>query len=232
MCERSASSASVGPSGVLQVLWKHRKRQPERSNRYRRAVIVNNVVDLALVLTTPVVDFLAVLMVLAGDGSGLLRLAAWTLFVQGFSTAIGARLDGERLRSLWYLPAQVVVYSLLLVPRAADLVGLGRDRTARELEQARSAGDAARHRRARPSVMKEHTHVDSLTNASHDHRPDRPCARWPLRRQQDRNRRPGSSESMSPASRSGRSSSTTSAVAVERSVWSGSLAGSSSCFSP
>lgn len=103
--------------GTLQAMWKHRHAVAERGPGGalgRRGLPYLAVFQVALPLTAPAVDILAVY--------GLLFLpwakiaAAWLglLLLQTMTAGYALRLDGERYGPLWSLPAQQVVYRQLM----------------------------------------------------------------------------------------------------------------------
>ena len=103
--------------GTLQAMWKHKRAVAERgaSGRFgRRCLTYLTVFQVALPLVAPVMDVFAVygLLVLSP-----LRVAAvWAAFtgVQLATAVYAFRLDNERLRPLWVLPLQQVVYRQML----------------------------------------------------------------------------------------------------------------------
>jgi cellulose synthase/poly-beta-1,6-N-acetylglucosamine synthase-like glycosyltransferase/peptidoglycan/xylan/chitin deacetylase (PgdA/CDA1 family) len=103
--------------GTMQAMWKHRRAVTERgqSGRFGRYCLTYLALfQVLLPLTAPVVDIFSLY--------GLMFLnpvhvaAFWLLFVlaQALAGAYALRLDGERLRSLWMLPLQQVVYRQLM----------------------------------------------------------------------------------------------------------------------
>ncbi len=103
--------------GTMQAMWKHRHAVVERgqSGRFGRYCLSYLVFfQVLLPLTAPVVDVSSLY--------GLMFLnpvhvaVFWCAFmaVQGLAAAYALRLDGERLRTLWALPLQQVVYRQLM----------------------------------------------------------------------------------------------------------------------
>lgn len=103
--------------GTLQAMWKHRRSmiQRGRSGRFgRRCLPYLTVFQVALPLFAPAVDIFALYGMVFLDPA---RLAlSWVVFVslQALAGAYALRLDGERLRPLWTLPLQQVVYRQLM----------------------------------------------------------------------------------------------------------------------
>jgi cellulose synthase/poly-beta-1,6-N-acetylglucosamine synthase-like glycosyltransferase len=103
--------------GTLQAIWKHRAAVTERgaSGRFgRRGLPYLLTFQVLLPLLAPVVDIAALAQILAGQGAraGI----AWLVFlaVQLAGAVYAFRLDGERLRTLWALPLQQLVYRQLM----------------------------------------------------------------------------------------------------------------------
>jgi cellulose synthase/poly-beta-1,6-N-acetylglucosamine synthase-like glycosyltransferase len=103
--------------GTLQSMWKHKGAlvQPGRSGRFgRRCLPYLTIFQVALPLFAPAVDIFALY--------GLVFLnpvtvaASWLAFVvaQALAAAYALKLDHERLRTLWVLPLQQVVYRQLM----------------------------------------------------------------------------------------------------------------------
>lgn len=113
--------------GTLQAMWKHRHAIVERgaSGRLgRRGLPYLLIFQVALPLLAPVVDVATVAGMFTGRGTEL--VTAWLVFlaVQVFSAVYAFHLDGERLRTLWALPLQQLVYRqvmyLVVVQSAAS----------------------------------------------------------------------------------------------------------------
>ncbi len=103
--------------GTMQAMWKHRRSVVEHgeSGRFgRRCLTYLAVFQVVLPLFAPAVDLFALYGVLFLDP--VAPVLMWTAFV-GAQTAAGGYalwLDGERLRPLWALPLQQVVYRQLM----------------------------------------------------------------------------------------------------------------------
>jgi len=103
--------------GTMQAMWKHRRAVIERgkSGRFGRYCLTYMAFfHVLLPLIAPVVDVFSIygLMFL-----NPVRVALfWLSFValQGLAGGYALRLDGEKLRSLWVLPVQQVVYRQLM----------------------------------------------------------------------------------------------------------------------
>nr|WP_202421349.1 bifunctional polysaccharide deacetylase/glycosyltransferase family 2 protein [Actinomadura rayongensis] len=103
--------------GTLQAMWKHRASVAHRgpSGRFgRRALPYLALFQVVLPLFAPAVDLFALFGVLFLDP--VAPAATWALFVaaQAAAGAYALWLDGERIRPLWALPLQQVVYRQLL----------------------------------------------------------------------------------------------------------------------
>ncbi len=103
--------------GTLQSMWKHRRCLAETgpSGRFgRRCLLYLAFFQVLLPLTAPVVDLAAIygLMFL----SPVAVAAFWLGFnaMQMLAGAYALALDGERIRSIWTLPLQQVVYRQLM----------------------------------------------------------------------------------------------------------------------
>jgi cellulose synthase/poly-beta-1,6-N-acetylglucosamine synthase-like glycosyltransferase/peptidoglycan/xylan/chitin deacetylase (PgdA/CDA1 family) len=103
--------------GTMQAMWKHRRAVIERgqSGRFGRYCLTYLALfHVLLPLTAPVVDVFSIygLMFLNPAKVALF----WLSFVvlQALAGGYALRLDGERLRSLWVLPLQQVVYRQLM----------------------------------------------------------------------------------------------------------------------
>ncbi|GGO96542.1 bifunctional polysaccharide deacetylase/glycosyltransferase family 2 protein [Wenjunlia tyrosinilytica] len=103
--------------GTLQAMWKHRRAFFETgpAGRFgRRGLSYLAVFRVVLPLLAPVIDVFALYGMLFRDpveaGCVWLGFLAIELLCAGFAL----RLDGERLRALWVMPLQVIVYRQLL----------------------------------------------------------------------------------------------------------------------
>jgi cellulose synthase/poly-beta-1,6-N-acetylglucosamine synthase-like glycosyltransferase len=103
--------------GTLQSMWKHKRAlfEGDRSGRFgRRCLPYLTIFQVVLPLFAPAVDVFALY--------GLVFLnpvtvaASWLAFAaaQALAAAYALWLDGERLRTLWVLPLQQVVYRQLM----------------------------------------------------------------------------------------------------------------------
>jgi cellulose synthase/poly-beta-1,6-N-acetylglucosamine synthase-like glycosyltransferase/peptidoglycan/xylan/chitin deacetylase (PgdA/CDA1 family) len=103
--------------GTMQSMWKHRRAIAEHgpSGRFgRRCLTYLTFFHVALPLVAPVVDMALIYGLIFLDP---LRVTAFWLgftILQMLSCAYALRLDRERLRTLWALPLQQVVYRQLL----------------------------------------------------------------------------------------------------------------------
>ncbi len=103
--------------GTLQSMWKHKGALVERgrSGRFgRRCLPYLTIFQVVLPIFAPAVDVFA-LYGLAFLDPGMVA-ASWLAFVaaQALAAAYALRLDGERLRTLWALPLQQIVYRQLM----------------------------------------------------------------------------------------------------------------------
>jgi cellulose synthase/poly-beta-1,6-N-acetylglucosamine synthase-like glycosyltransferase/peptidoglycan/xylan/chitin deacetylase (PgdA/CDA1 family) len=103
--------------GTLQSMWKHKRAlfQRGRSGRFgRRCLTYLMVFQVVLPLFAPAVDVFALYGVIFLDP--LTVGASWFAFVaaQTLASAYALRLDRERLRTLWVLPLQQLVYRQLM----------------------------------------------------------------------------------------------------------------------
>jgi cellulose synthase/poly-beta-1,6-N-acetylglucosamine synthase-like glycosyltransferase/peptidoglycan/xylan/chitin deacetylase (PgdA/CDA1 family) len=103
--------------GTLQSMWKHRRALVERgrSGRFgRRCLPYLTIFQVLLPLLAPAVDVFALYGLIFLDPVTV--AASWLAFVSGQALAAGyaLRLDRERLRSLWVLPFQQIVYRQLM----------------------------------------------------------------------------------------------------------------------
>jgi cellulose synthase/poly-beta-1,6-N-acetylglucosamine synthase-like glycosyltransferase len=103
--------------GTMQAMWKHRRAVIERgkSGRFGRCCLSYlTLFHVLLPLIAPVVDVFSLYGVMFLNPVKV--TAFWLLFVllQALAGAYALRLDSERLRSLWVLPLQQVVYRQLM----------------------------------------------------------------------------------------------------------------------
>ncbi|BCL26438.1 bi-functional transferase/deacetylase [Streptomyces aurantiacus] len=103
--------------GTIQSMWKHRGAVLETgvAGRFgRRGLTYLALFQVALPLLAPVIDVFALYGVLFLDP--LSSAAVWFAFmgVQLACAAYALKLDGERVRTLWWMPFQLVVYRQLM----------------------------------------------------------------------------------------------------------------------
>ncbi|MFD5335974.1 bifunctional polysaccharide deacetylase/glycosyltransferase family 2 protein [Streptomyces hawaiiensis] len=103
--------------GTMQAAWKHRHALLERGHagRFGRLGLpLLAVFQIFTPLLSPLIDILALYGLVFGDP--LITVLAWSgmLAVQAMCAAYAFHLDGERLRPLWALPLQQVVYRQLM----------------------------------------------------------------------------------------------------------------------
>lgn len=103
--------------GTLQSMWKHKRALVERgrSGRFgRRCLPYLTVFQVVLPIFAPAVDVFALYGLVFLDPVTV--AASWSGFVaaQALAAAYALRLDGERMRTLWVLPLQQVVYRQLM----------------------------------------------------------------------------------------------------------------------
>ncbi|MFE8958991.1 bifunctional polysaccharide deacetylase/glycosyltransferase family 2 protein [Streptomyces iakyrus] len=99
--------------GTMQAAWKHRHALLERGHAGRFGRLGLPLLAVFQILTpllSPLIDILALYGLVFGDA--LTTVLAWSgmLAVQALCAAYAFHLDGERLRPLWALPLQQVVY--------------------------------------------------------------------------------------------------------------------------
>ncbi|MGH3491018.1 MAG: bifunctional polysaccharide deacetylase/glycosyltransferase family 2 protein [Actinopolymorphaceae bacterium] len=103
--------------GTLQSMWKHRRALIERGpagRLGRRGLTYLAIFQIALPLLAPAVDVFALYGLVFGEPARVLAVWLAFLIVQVVAGAYALRLDGERLRPLWSLPLQQVVYRQLM----------------------------------------------------------------------------------------------------------------------
>jgi cellulose synthase/poly-beta-1,6-N-acetylglucosamine synthase-like glycosyltransferase len=103
--------------GTLQSMWKHRRAPFERgrSGRFgRRCLPYLTIFQVVLPVFAPAVDVFALYGLLFLDPATI--ALSWLAFATGQAAAAAYALwlDGERLRTLWVLPLQQVVYRQLM----------------------------------------------------------------------------------------------------------------------
>jgi cellulose synthase/poly-beta-1,6-N-acetylglucosamine synthase-like glycosyltransferase/peptidoglycan/xylan/chitin deacetylase (PgdA/CDA1 family) len=103
--------------GTMQAMWKHRKSIVERGpagKLGRRGLLYLTLFQVLLPLTAPAVDVYAVYGLLFLPVADVALVWLGFLALQILTAAIALRLDGERLRPLWTLPVQQIVYRQLM----------------------------------------------------------------------------------------------------------------------
>jgi cellulose synthase/poly-beta-1,6-N-acetylglucosamine synthase-like glycosyltransferase/peptidoglycan/xylan/chitin deacetylase (PgdA/CDA1 family) len=103
--------------GTMQAMWKHRRAVIEhgRSGRFGRYCLTYLALfQVLLPMIAPVVDVFSVYGVIFLNPVKVVGF--WLMFVllQALAAGYALRLDGERLRSLWVLPLQQIVYRQLM----------------------------------------------------------------------------------------------------------------------
>jgi cellulose synthase/poly-beta-1,6-N-acetylglucosamine synthase-like glycosyltransferase/peptidoglycan/xylan/chitin deacetylase (PgdA/CDA1 family) len=100
--------------GTLQAMWKHRRALVERGRFGRRCLTYLTVFQVLLPLLAPAVDVFALYGMVFLDPVSV--AGSWLAFLLAQTVAGGyaMRLDGERVRTLWTLPLQQVVYRQLM----------------------------------------------------------------------------------------------------------------------
>jgi cellulose synthase/poly-beta-1,6-N-acetylglucosamine synthase-like glycosyltransferase/peptidoglycan/xylan/chitin deacetylase (PgdA/CDA1 family) len=103
--------------GTMQALWKHRAglRDPGRPGRFgRRGLPLLALFTVVLPLLAPLVDIFAVYGIFFLNRKE--TVAAWlaVMVIQVLTAILAFRLDKEKLRPLWALPLQQVVYRQLM----------------------------------------------------------------------------------------------------------------------
>jgi cellulose synthase/poly-beta-1,6-N-acetylglucosamine synthase-like glycosyltransferase len=103
--------------GTMQSMWKHKRSVFERGSSGRlgrRCLIYLTFYQVLLPLIAPVVDLAAIYGLIFLNPVSV--VAFWLGFnaLQLLACGFALRLDGERLRTLWALPLQQVVYRQLM----------------------------------------------------------------------------------------------------------------------
>ncbi|MFF6951990.1 bifunctional polysaccharide deacetylase/glycosyltransferase family 2 protein [Streptomyces iakyrus] len=103
--------------GTMQAAWKHRHALLERGHAGRFGRLGLPLLAVFQILTpllSPLIDILALYGLVFGNA--LTTVLAWSgmLAVQALCAAYAFHLDGERLRPLWALPLQQVVYRQMM----------------------------------------------------------------------------------------------------------------------
>jgi cellulose synthase/poly-beta-1,6-N-acetylglucosamine synthase-like glycosyltransferase/peptidoglycan/xylan/chitin deacetylase (PgdA/CDA1 family) len=103
--------------GTMQAMWKHRRAVIEhgQSGRFgRRCLTYLAVFNVALPLIAPVVDVFSIYGLIFLSVPGVVGFWLAFLALQAAAGGYALRMDGERLRALWVLPFQQLVYRQLL----------------------------------------------------------------------------------------------------------------------
>jgi cellulose synthase/poly-beta-1,6-N-acetylglucosamine synthase-like glycosyltransferase/peptidoglycan/xylan/chitin deacetylase (PgdA/CDA1 family) len=103
--------------GTMQALWKHRAglRDPGRPGRFgRRGLPLLALFTVVLPLLAPLVDIFAVYGLLFLDRRQTVLAWSALLALQVLTAVLAFRLDREKLRPLWALPLQQIVYRQLM----------------------------------------------------------------------------------------------------------------------
>ena len=103
--------------GTMQAMWKHRHALREGGSAGmlgRRALPYLLAFQVVLPLLAPVIDVATVYSVLVSPTAELLYVWLGFLALQLLTAGYAFRLDGERLRPLWALPLQQLVYRQLM----------------------------------------------------------------------------------------------------------------------
>ncbi len=103
--------------GTMQAMWKHRRCVLEvgPAGRFgRRALSYLSFFQIGLPLLAPIIDVVALYGVLFRDPVQAVGVWLAFLVVQMIGAGYALRLDRERLRTLWAMPAQIFVYRQLM----------------------------------------------------------------------------------------------------------------------
>ena len=103
--------------GTMQAMWKHRRAVIERgqSGRFGRYCLTYLALfHVLLPLTAPVVDVFSLYGLAFLNKAQVIGFWLAFLSLQAIAAGYALRLDGERLRSVWILPLQQVVYRQLM----------------------------------------------------------------------------------------------------------------------
>jgi hypothetical protein len=101
----------------MQAMWKHRRAVVERgqSGRFGRYCLTYLALfHILLPLIAPVVDVFSLYGLLFLNPVNVALFWLSFVFLQALAGGYALRVDGERLRSLWVLPLQQVVYRQLM----------------------------------------------------------------------------------------------------------------------
>ncbi len=103
--------------GTMQAMWKHRRAvtEPGRSGRFGRYCLSYLALfHVLLPMIAPVVDVFSLYGVAFLNPAKVISFWLLFVFLQVLAAGYALRLDGERLRSLWVLPLQQIVYRQLM----------------------------------------------------------------------------------------------------------------------
>jgi cellulose synthase/poly-beta-1,6-N-acetylglucosamine synthase-like glycosyltransferase len=103
--------------GTMQAMWKHRRAliEPGQSGRFgRRCLTYLALFNVALPLIAPVVDVFSLYGLIFLSVPGVVGFWLAFLAMQAVAGGYALRMDGERLRALWVMPFQQLVYRQLL----------------------------------------------------------------------------------------------------------------------
>jgi cellulose synthase/poly-beta-1,6-N-acetylglucosamine synthase-like glycosyltransferase/peptidoglycan/xylan/chitin deacetylase (PgdA/CDA1 family) len=103
--------------GTMQAMWKHRRAVIDRgqSGRFGRRCLTYLVVfNVALPLIAPIVDVFSIYGLIFLSVPGVVGFWLGFVLLQAVAGGYALRMDGERLRALWVLPFQQLVYRQLM----------------------------------------------------------------------------------------------------------------------
>jgi cellulose synthase/poly-beta-1,6-N-acetylglucosamine synthase-like glycosyltransferase len=103
--------------GTMQAMWKHRRAVIEhgQSGRFGRYCLAHLALfHVLLPLIAPAVDVFSVYGLIFLNPVKVISFWLGFVLLQGLAGGYALRLDGERLRPLWLLPLQQVVYRQLM----------------------------------------------------------------------------------------------------------------------
>ncbi|MEU8704278.1 bifunctional polysaccharide deacetylase/glycosyltransferase family 2 protein [Streptomyces sp. NPDC048565] len=139
--------------GTLQAARKHAGalREFGPAGRFaRRGISYLLVFQMALPLLAPVIDVYALYGILFQDGSDAMAVWGGFLAAQMFCAGYALKLDGERLRSLWAMPFQLVVYRQLMYLVVIQSVAATVSGTRLKWQRMQRSGTAAQEIGGRP----------------------------------------------------------------------------------
>ena len=103
--------------GTIQAMWKHRRAvlDPGRSGRFGRVCLTYLALFQVLMpLVAPAIDISSLYGLIFLNPVQVAAFWLGFMALQGMAGAYALRIDGERLRALWALPFQQVVYRQLM----------------------------------------------------------------------------------------------------------------------